>query len=141
MPLTPETAYLLNVASASAMAAVLWVVQLAIYPLFNGIGIEGFTPYHRRYTTAIGWIVGPLMLAEAGATLALWLLGERSALFYAASALLGLNWVMTALVQVPLHRQLSGGFDATAHRRLVWSNWFRTAAWTARAGLLLGLHG
>ena len=44
-----------------------------------------------------------------------------------------------ALVQVPLHRRLQGGFDAAAHRRLVRTNWLRTAAWTLRAALALRL--
>jgi hypothetical protein len=46
-------------------------------------------------------------------------------------------WVTTGLVQGPLHRRLTEGFDAAAHRRLVQTNWLRTSAWTLRAGLVL----
>ena len=48
-----------------------------------------------------------------------------------------LNLATTALVQVPLHRRLSAGWDDRAIRTLVASNWVRTAAWTARAVILL----
>jgi hypothetical protein len=48
-----------------------------------------------------------------------------------------LLWVSTFLVQVPLHERLRGGYDAELIARLVWTNWWRTAGWTMRAGLLL----
>ncbi|MEM1060732.1 MAG: hypothetical protein AAGJ97_00240, partial [Planctomycetota bacterium] len=51
-------------------------------------------------------------------------------------ALVGSIWLSTFLVQVPLHARLERGFDETAHRRLVGSNVWRTAAWTFR-GLLV----
>jgi hypothetical protein len=40
-------------------------------------------------------------------------------------------------LQVPRHDALARGWDAAAHRALVRSNWVRTAAWSARAALLL----
>ena len=63
----------------------------------------------------------------------------RRGAVWAGLALLAVIWLSTALVQVPLHRRLQGGFDAAAHRRLVRTNWLRTAAWTLRAALALRL--
>ena len=53
------------------------------------------------------------------------------------AALVGVIWASTAFVQVPLHSALGGAFDGDAHGKLVATNWVRTAAWTARGGLVL----
>lgn len=55
-----------------------------------------------------------------------------------AGAILAALWVTTALVQVPLHRQLTTTPTNTAIRRLVNSNWYRTAGWTLR-GILVSI--
>jgi hypothetical protein len=128
----------LHLLAAAMMAGVLWVVQLAVYPLFDGVG-AGFGPYHRRYTAGMGLVVGPLMVLELATAAALWALGLRGAVFGASLLLLAGVWVITFAVQVPLHRRLAGGYDPAAHRRLVRSNWVRTIAWTARAGLVAAL--
>jgi hypothetical protein len=134
-----EIVWTLHLVAAGAMAGILWVVQLAIYPLFAAVGRDGFSSYHACYMRRISWVVGPLMLLEAGTAGWLVLNGYRPALFLIALGLLGLNWVSTAFVQVPLHRRLEMGFDATTHRRLVASNWVRTLAWTLRVALLISL--
>jgi hypothetical protein len=51
--------------------------------------------------------------------------------------LLAVIWLSTFFAQVPLHARLAKGFDAVTHRRLVLSNWLRTAAWTGRGILAL----
>jgi hypothetical protein len=43
--------------------------------------------------------------------------------------------------QVPRRRQLAGRYADAAARALTAGNWVRSAAWSARAGLLLGLIG
>ncbi|MGI9470789.1 MAG: hypothetical protein ACR2NZ_04615, partial [Rubripirellula sp.] len=50
--------------------------------------------------------------------------------------LIVLIWLSTAFLQVPCHQQLSNGFDEAAYRRLVSSNWIRTALWTARGAMM-----
>jgi len=52
---------------------------------------------------------------------------------------LGLIWVSTWRLQVPIHRKLAAGFDAGAHRRLVSTNWLRTALWSLRSLLVLAM--
>ena len=129
----------LHLAATLAMTGAIWVVQLAIYPLFVSIGRAEFPAYHRRYTARIGAVVAPLILLEAATGLWLWLAGLRTPAFTVSLGLLGLIWASTFFLQVPLHRRLAAGFDADLHRRLVRTNWLRTLAWTARAGLLLTL--
>ncbi len=123
-----------------AMAGALWVVQLAVYPLFEAVGRNDFPGYHRRYTARIGLVVGPLMLVEAGTAGLLWLAGLQTVAFAASLVLLGATWFSTFAVQVPLHRQLAAGYDAARHRRLVGTNWIRTLAWTGRAALVLAVR-
>jgi hypothetical protein len=132
-----ESLWTAHVAATVAMAGVIWVVQLAIYPLFFAIGPREFPAYHRRYTLRIGAVVVPLMAAETATAAAGWFAGWRGPAFSASLGLLAVTWVSTFAMQVPLHRKLAGGFDAANHRRLVVTNWVRTLAWTLRAGLVL----
>jgi len=127
------------------MAGVIWFVQVVHYPMFARVGRAAFADYeaiHQRRTT---WVVLPTMLVElAAAVVLVWLLPVRGAadtlpgvLAWVGLGLLALIWLSTFLVQVPCHRGLAGGFDAATHRRLVLSNWPRTAAWSARLVIAL----
>jgi hypothetical protein len=53
--------------------------------------------------------------------------------------LVGVVWASTFLVQVPMHERLSSGRGASAHTRLLMTNWIRTVAWTLRGGLVIYL--
>jgi len=50
-------------------------------------------------------------------------------------ALVGLIWTVQ-VVQVPPHKKLERGFDDEVWRKLVITNWWRTAAWTLRGVLV-----
>ncbi len=133
------TALLLVHAGATvAMAGLVWFVQLVHYPLFAHVGRDGFARYEAEHTRRTTWLVAPLMLTEAATALVL-LVADPSPLTVAGAVLLGVVWLSTALVQVPLHGRLQRGFDVDAHRRLVRSNAVRTAAWTGRAAIALAL--
>jgi hypothetical protein len=122
-----------------ALVGLIWVVQLVIYPQFGSVGRAEFVTYHADYTRRISWVVGPLMLAEIGSAGWIWSNGERGIWFLISLGLLAVNWISTALIQVPLHRKLDRGFEPEAHRALVRTNWLRTAAWTGRG--LLAVYG
>ncbi len=115
-----------------ALAGVIWTVQRAIYPQFAAVGREAFAEFHRRYVRGITWVVGPLMGAEVATAAGLLWLGVRGPLFLGSLVLVAMIWAITVAVEMPLHRRLGTGFDATAHRQLVWMNWARTLGWTAR---------
>ena len=130
---------LANLASAWFLAGLIWTIQAVHYPLFARVGREGFAAYESAHTRLITLVVGPAMLAELAAAFALVALRPRAVPAWAAWAALGLVgviWISTAFVQVPLHGVLGRGFDDDAHARLVGTNWIRTAAWSARALLL-----
>lgn len=132
----------MHAASTLMMTGLIWFVQVVHYPLFARVGESAFTVYaaqHQRLTTTI---VGPLMLVEA--LTAAWLAlrppeGVSPALTIVGLALVALLWLSTAFMQVPCHRRLSLGFDARIGRRLVRTNWLRTAAWSARSVIALAL--
>ena len=115
-----------------ALVGLIWTIQMVHYPLFAQVGPAHFVAYHRRHTRAITLVVGPLMLAELVTAALLVLEGNRDPWLLASLPLLALIWISTGFVQIPLHNTLTTGFDAHAHRRLVTTNWWRTAAWSAR---------
>jgi len=115
-----------------ALVGLIWTIQMVHYPLFAQVGPEHFVAYHRRHTREITLVVGPLMLAELATAVLLVLEGNRDPWLLASLPLLALIWISTGFVQIPLHNTLTTGFDAHAHRRLVTTNWWRTAAWSAR---------
>jgi hypothetical protein len=134
--------FVAQVAATLVMAGVIWFVQVVHYPLFARVGRAEFAAYEAEHTTRTSWVVGPPMLVEmVTATLAL-LPGLRPEFFpmwaaVAGEALVGVIWISTAALQVPLHRRLIQGFEAKAAARLVSSNWVRTMCWSLRAVLLL----
>jgi len=138
-----HAAFLAHLAATLAMTGVIWTIQLVHYPLFSGVGAEGFAAYEAAHQTRITWVVGPLMLVELAAAVALVAglapAGVPGWMGWAGLALLGVIWASTALVQVPLHTALGARFEEAAHARLVATNWVRTAAWTARAALALAM--
>ena len=124
------------------MFGVIWTVQVVHYPLFAGVGSDGFTAYEASHQARITWIVLPAMLLELGTALLLVVRRPDVVppwLVWVGLTLVGVVWLSTAFVQVPLHTTLSAGFDGNAHTRLVTTNWIRTVAWSLRAGLALWL--
>ncbi len=123
------------------MAGLIWFVQVVHYPLFGAVGRDGFEAYEARHQARTTLVVAPAMLIELVTGVLLMIERPGDPVVVAAGVLLVCNWVSTAVVQVPCHRRLESGFDARAHRRLVVTNWARTAMWSARAvlvGVLLG---
>lgn len=139
-----QLATLIPLAHAGAtwfMAGLIWFVQIVHYPLMGAVHAEAFREYeiaHQRRTT---WVVGPVMLLEAScAVLLFWVPhGEFTStpLRSVGLALLSIIWVSTFVVQVPLHAKLAVGFDRSAWRQLVVSNWLRTFAWSVRGIIAL----
>jgi hypothetical protein len=134
------TLLLVHTAATLAMWGVILVVQLVHYPLFRLVGKRSYAEYQAEHMRRITWIVAPLMTTElVTAGLLVWTppVAGPEWTVWTGLALVLLIWGTTGLVQVPLHSRLTDGFDAPAHRRLVRTNWLRTAAWTLRVGLVL----
>jgi hypothetical protein len=137
--MSPLTAILAAQAIASGMmAGIIWFVQAVHYPLFAAVPDDG-GGYARENQRRTAWVVLPPMLIEAAA--AAWLVAEpppeigRPAVL-AGLAIVGLLWLSTLAVQMPLHGSLARAWHTpTAVARLVRSNWPRTVLWTVRAVL------
>jgi hypothetical protein len=63
---------------------------------------------------------------------------DRRPLAIVAAGFVGVVWLCTVFVSVPIHGRLAAGLDNEQVAALVRTNWIRTITWTARAALLLG---
>lgn len=129
----------LHAAVTWMLTGLIWTIQIVHYPLFEQVGEDGFVRYHARHMRRITWVAGPFMLAEAGSAALLFFLGERSPWFSLGLVALGAVWISTLLFQVPLHDQLTRGYDRKTIHRLTFSNGIRTLGWTLRAACLLAM--
>jgi hypothetical protein len=133
-----------HLVSTVFMAGVIWFVQVVHYPLFARVGPEVFRQYEQEHTSMTGFVVIPPMLIEAGTLALLWIYrpaGVSSSMMLLGTAPLVAIWASTFLLQVPCHEILSQGFDESAYKRLVSSNWIRTWGWSFRAGWVVLLAG
>ena len=133
-------AFLIHLVATVAMAAIIWTMQLVHYPVFALADRERFPEFARRHTKSISKLLMPLMILEAISAVLLVFHPHESLPTVAAAlgaGLLLLIWISTFALQVPCHRILAKGYDATVHRRLLRTNWLRTGAWTARAGIVV----
>ena len=136
----PNTLWLTHLAATLFLVGLIWVVQVVHYPLFGSVGADQFHGYWRGHTRLITWLVAPSMFAEVGTGVLLFAVrppGLSLPVLVVAFGLLVLNWLSTWLVQIPCHEQLGRRFDPATLRRLVRTNWARTAAWTLRGVLVL----
>lgn len=125
--------------SVFAMTAVIWMVQLVVYPLFTSVGESKFLDYHNRYSFRISLIVIPLMVGQLVTAIAavplFWQHPFR--LYIIAGAILTLGtWLVTFFVQVPQHAKLGNQYDKATAIKLVKGNWLRTILWTAHSVLI-----
>jgi uncharacterized membrane protein len=131
-----STLLLVHAAATWFMSGLIWLIQVVHYPLFARVGASGYRDYQLAHQNLISFVVGPVMLVEAVAAGFL-LLERRDGLTLAGIVLLAVIWASTAFLQVPLHAELTQGFEAAAHSRLVNTNWIRTLGWTARGVIAL----
>ena len=129
------TTLLVHAASTWFMVGLIWTIQIVHYPLFARVGSEGFVPYEAEHTRRMGWLLAiPASIEVVTGGLLVWLRpeGVPLSLVFATGFLLFSIWLATIAIQVPHHVRLGDGFDVDRIRRLVHSNWLRTALWTAR---------
>jgi hypothetical protein len=134
-----EWSVIIHLATTAALTGIIWFVQLVHYPLFAWADRDRFAEFEARHAAATGRVVAPLMILELVG--AVWLVVRPVTAFGSPTTWTGLGlviliWLSTFAIQVPCHRRLGRGYDDYAHRRLVRTNWIRTAAWSARVVLL-----
>ncbi len=122
------------------MCGLIWTVQALHYPLFDTVGADSFPDYEARHTALVGRLLAvPASVEVVTAAALLWIRPSELGLLpvLIGGALLAAIWIVTALVQVPLHSRLTAGFDPVAHRRLVSTNRWRAGLWSIRGILVL----
>ena len=122
------------------MVGLIWTIQVVHYPLFPLVGEDAFPRYETEHTKRMGWLLAlpaPIEVVTAAALVFASPPGVDVTLVVAAGAVLAALWLTTALVQVPLHRKLSEDPSPDEMRRLVATNWIRTAGWTLRGVLVV----
>ena len=108
----------------------IWIVQLVIYPSFRYYEEVNLIRWHEKYTTSITIIVLPLMFSQ----LILNGLQLYNHVTFFNTFLFGLivaTWVITFLISVPLHTNISNNVDVKKSvNSLVRTNWARTFLWS-----------
>ncbi len=132
--------FLIHILTTLMVAGMIWFIQVVHYPLLRHVGAASFTTYETAHTRLSIMTVVSLMVIESFT--GTWLLISRPTGIDVIPCALGiallvLIWWSTFALQVPQHQMLISGFNAQAYHRLVKSNWIRTAAYTARALLML----
>jgi hypothetical protein len=141
-PRVAEWVAVAQVLGSVGMFGVIWIVQLVHYPLMRFVSGEQFARFETAHRVRISWVVGPLMLIEAVCVLAFLVAppdGMPGWLPWAGAGAEAVAIGTTALVSAPLHERLNAHFDAATLDRLIATNWIRTVAWTARAGLAIAM--
>lgn len=131
---------LANLCATGMLVGLAWTIQLVHYPLFAAVGAGAWPAYAAGHARRITVLVAPWMALEGVTAVALpWLRPPAVPAWqaWAGAALVGLIWLVTATLLVPLHTRLAAGFDPDVAAKLVSRNWIRTATWTARGVLSL----
>jgi len=121
----------INLSISWALFGLIWVVQLVHYPTFEFIDNQNFTAFHQHHTSSITLIVMPLMLSELG--LSIYLTKLEPTTYLGPLILVGLIWLSTFCIQVPIHNALGNEKDSFLIQKLVNTNWIRTILWTIKA--------
>lgn len=124
--------------AAAYMAGLSWFVGAVHYPLFAGVGAEGWRDYHHRHSDRTTLVVLPAMVVELAT--AAWIAADPPAGVDRAAAVAGLalaagTWVLTAFA-ARAHGRIGDPLDPLVHRSLLLVHHARTALWSAHALLL-----
>ncbi|WP_354697718.1 hypothetical protein DSM112329_03357 [Paraconexibacter sp. AEG42_29] len=127
-----------NLTVAAALAGLIWTIQVVHYPLFAGVGVEGWTAYEAEHQRRITRVVLPLMLANVGLAVAV-LVDHHDALGSVNAAIAGGQFAATGAYYAPIHGRLAAEHSAERIRALVRANWLRTAGWTVQVAVAAAL--
>ena len=122
-------------AATAYMTGVIWMVQGVHYPMLGRVG-SSFDDCQTFHLSRMTYIVAGPMVVEAITAVLLVMRAPAEPMWWVGLALLVGIWASTFFVQVPAHERLACSFDALTHRRLVRTNWIRTALWTARLAIV-----
>jgi hypothetical protein len=112
------------------MTAVIWLVQVLIYPNFRFIPDSDFKDFHKRHCDRISLLVSP-MIAQVFMVAMVLMEGARTPEWIFHATAIVLIHVATAVFSAPAHTKLGLGKDPRVIDRLILTNWIRTLLWSA----------
>lgn len=133
---------LIHLLATTAMAGLIWFVQVVHYPLFADVPASASTAYAERHQRLTARVVGAPMAVEG--VCALWLFfappaGVGRLLPFIAGLILAVVLGSTVMLQVPRHGRLAQTTSADEIDKVVTSlvttNWVRTIGWSTRSVL------
>lgn len=129
----------IHLLTTAVMFGIVWFVQIIHYPLFAFVDDGNFAVFEKEHIRLTKFLIMPAMLIELATAVLLVIYSTEMQMpfLWTNLLLLGIIWASTMFIQVPLHSALTGNKDEKSIRKLVSSNWIRTAAWTIRLVLLL----
>lgn len=131
-----------HAAATLFMVGLLWMVQVVHYPLFADVGAEAYPAYQEEHISRIGALLAVPWGLEGLSIVALLALARDGALRRLAivgAGLMALILVVTVVWAAPVHGDLTDGFDADLHDRLMRSNLVRTLLWSARGAVAVAV--
>lgn len=124
----------------AVLVGLIWLVQVLVYPSFKYIDEKNYSFFHRFHMKAITPLVGPLMILEAGLSLAnLAYQNYPTAINLVGLGLIIIIWLSSFFLSVPTHELLLLKKDDALINKLVRTNWIRTIGWSVKLILLLSL--
>jgi uncharacterized membrane protein len=134
-----HTLLIISFLSTAYMTGLIWFVQLVHYPMFSSVPPSCFPAFeieHSKRTSAV--VILPMIVELVASVLIVIGAETDSTRLYGwiGLGLVAVIWMSTFFLQVPCHSALSRGYDSRIAKRLVHTNWIRTAAWTLRSAML-----
>lgn len=129
------TLVVLHGAATWFLVGLIWTIQLIHYPSFAAIDPHRYSSFQQTHMVGMGRLIAAPWLVEGLTVLGLFVFAPTGwmRLLATAGGLLELVVIgVTIRSSIPAHEALSAGFSDDAHKRLLRSNWMRTAAWTSR---------
>ena len=121
----------IHLLSNSFLLAIIYQTQLITYPTFLEISPNKFNKYHKNYVNVITYLVAPFMFIELS-TLVVIIYNNKGFLLIKSLLTLIVIWLVTFIVMVPIHNNISKKYESSQIRRLINYNWIRTVLWTLK---------
>ena len=118
------------------MIGVISITQLITYPSFLEIDKTKFIDFHNKYVKTISFIAVPAMILEL-LTLVYMNIYISNLILMKSLLVLIMLWLITFIIIVPIHNQLSKKFDEEKVISLIRYNWIRTVLWTSKIFIIL----
>ena len=112
------------------------MTQLITYPSFLKIDKNEFVSFHNNYVKNISIVAVPIMSLEL-LTLIYMNVYINNLLFMKSLLVLIVIWLITFIIIVPIHNQLSKKLEIEKIISLIRYNWIRTVLWTSKIFIIL----